>query len=101
MLTYYLILGLSQSTSDVEIRKRYLQLVKENPPGKNPERFRKITVAYEALKDRRTRIGTQIYGELAYGDYETALLDLTRVRPPERRRPGLKEILAGKGNDHE
>jgi curved DNA-binding protein CbpA len=97
MLTYYLTLGLSPDASDAEIRKRYLQLVRENPPGRNPERFRKIAAAYEALKDQRTRIATQIYGELSYKDYEAALRDLAQARPPERRRPGLRELLAGRG----
>ena len=96
MLTYYLTLGLSPGASDTEIRKRYLQLVRENPPGRNPERFRKITAAYEALKDRRTRIATQIHGELVYGDYETALLDLVRARLPERKRAGLQALLMGR-----
>jgi curved DNA-binding protein CbpA len=100
MLTYYLTLGLSPDVSDAEIRKRYLELVRENPPGRNPERFRKITAAYETLKDRRTRIVTQIYGELTYGDYETALLDLARARSPERRRVSLKDLLPGKENTH-
>ncbi len=97
MLTHYLILGLSPGASTAEIRQRYLQLVRANPPGRAPERFQKITAAYEALKDERTRVATTLFGSLQYADFEMALMDLVRARPSRRKGPGLKELLAAEG----
>ncbi len=97
MLTHYLVLGLSPAASSSEIRQRYLQLVRENPPGRAPEHFQKITAAYEALKDERTRVATTLFGSLAYADLEMALMDLVRARPSRRNSPGLKALLAAEG----
>ena len=99
MLTPYLVLGLSPDASGDEIRRRYLQLVKENPPGRKRDRFQRITAAYEALKDERTRVETAILGASRYDDFELALMDLVRARPLRRKRPGLKALLEAEGLD--
>ena len=97
MLTYYLVLGLDPGASPEEVRQRYLQLVRENPPGRAPEYFRKITAAYEALKDERTQVATKLFGALQCADFEAALLDLVRARAAGRRSPGLKTLLGAEG----
>jgi len=97
MLTHYLVLGLSPQASDEEIRQRYLQLVRENPPSRAPEYFQKITSAYEALKDERTRVATRLFGTLQYADLEMALMDLVRANPSRRKGPGLKALLDAEG----
>ena len=97
MLTHYLHLGLSPQASLAEIRQRYLQLVRENPPGRVPEYFQRITTAYEALKDERTLVATTLFGSTRYADLELALTDLVRARPPQRPSPGLKTLLAAEG----
>jgi len=45
------VLGLPQHASEEEIRARYLELVKEFPPDRDPDRFREVRAAYEAAKD--------------------------------------------------
>ena len=51
MLTvHYHILGLSPDCSEGEVRKRYLELVRQYPPETYPERFSRIHEAYENLK---------------------------------------------------
>jgi len=97
MLTPYLILGLAPDASADEIRRRYLQLVREHPPGRDPERFEQIAQAYEALKDERTRIHTAIFGPAEYADTETALMALVRARAQGRRSPGLRDLIAAEG----
>ena len=97
MLVHYLVLGLPLAASDEEIRQRYLQLVRENPPSRDPHRFAKIQSAYEALKDSRARIQTTIFGILEYPDFEKALRELVEARRPVRNRPGLKELLRAEG----
>ena len=97
MLTPYLILGLAADSSGDEIRRRYLQLVREHPPGRDPERFQQIAQAYESLKDERTRVKTALFGATRYADMEMALMDLVRARSEERKNPNLKTLLAAEG----
>jgi len=55
MYVYYRLLGLRQGAGDDEIRTAYLKLVKQFSPEKSPDQFQRITRAYEALKDSRSR----------------------------------------------
>ncbi|QTA86016.1 DnaJ domain-containing protein [Desulfonema magnum] len=93
MLTHYLTLGLSLDASDEDIRNSYLQLVKKYTPEKEPERFRQVTEAYEAIKDERNRIMGKIFGGLAARDYADALVSLGKAKEIRRRRVGLKELF--------
>lgn len=45
------VLGVSQDADEAEVRARYLELVRQFPPEREPERFREIRAAYEAAKD--------------------------------------------------
>ncbi|HHT26613.1 MAG TPA: J domain-containing protein [Firmicutes bacterium] len=51
------ILGVDPRISDAELRKRYMQLVRENPPERNPAAFQRIRGAYEALRRPIDRAG--------------------------------------------
>jgi len=93
LLTYYLSLGLLPDASDEEIRNSYLQGVKKHTPEKDPVKFRRITEAYEAIKDERSRIRIKIFGGLITRDCETALLELAEAREIRRCRVGLKTLF--------
>ena len=54
-------LGLSPSADDVEIRKRYLELVRQFPPDRAPERFAEIRAAYDALQDPAGRLEARLF----------------------------------------
>lgn len=97
MLVHYLVLGLSPSAGQEEIRRRYLELVRAHPPGRDPEHFQRVAAAYEALADERSRVETAIYGLARYGDFELALDALAEARPERRRTPGLRTLLAAEG----
>ncbi|MCD4745845.1 MAG: J domain-containing protein [Bacteroidales bacterium] len=43
------ILGLLDNFSNDDIKSRYLELIRKNPPEKNPEMFMKIREAYELI----------------------------------------------------
>lgn len=43
-------LGLSGEPSEAEVRRAYLRRVKEHPPERDPEGFRRVRTAYERLK---------------------------------------------------
>jgi len=45
------ILGVTQDADEAVIRARYLELVKEFPPERDPEKFRQIQDAFRAAKD--------------------------------------------------
>jgi curved DNA-binding protein CbpA len=93
MLSSYFILGLELNATDEEIRKRYLELIKQYTPEKDPDRFQDITNAYEQIKTPRARIRGKLFGPLSVSDAEEALFSLGRARIPVRRRARLKELL--------
>ena len=49
------ILGVSVQADDTEVRRAYLQKVKEYPPDRAPEQFERVRDAYEDLRDPRLR----------------------------------------------
>ncbi|MEI8572338.1 molecular chaperone DnaJ [Methylomonas sp. LW13] len=56
MISPYRILGVPEQTSDADIKQAYLQRVKDNPPDRDPARFREIQEAFEAIKDQDSRL---------------------------------------------
>lgn len=49
------ILGISRTADENEIRNAYLDLVKRNPPSKDPALAEKLRAAYDQLKDPLAR----------------------------------------------
>jgi curved DNA-binding protein CbpA len=94
MLVNYLVLGLSPEAEDAQIRKRYLELIKQYPPEREAIRFQEITAAYEKIKDESSRIRTQLFEPLNIKDSEKAILGLIQAAPPKRQRIGLKALVA-------
>lgn len=47
-------LGLPRDAGEAEVRARYLELVKQFPPDRDPDKFREIRAAFEAAKDPLT-----------------------------------------------
>ena len=47
----FTVLGLSRDAGEAEVRARYLELVKQFPPEREPEKFRAVRAAFEAAKD--------------------------------------------------
>jgi hypothetical protein len=57
----YEILGVPPAADEGEIRGRYLDLVRQFPPDRAPERFTQVREAYEALRDPVTRLKRQLF----------------------------------------
>lgn len=93
MFIYYQILGLDETAGDKEIRDRYLQLVRQYPPERNPDEFQRITRAYEALKEKRGRIRSKLSGLNDYKFWTDALDALVDAIPLEKKAPGLAQII--------
>ena len=57
----YQVLGLPADSDDEAIRRRYLELVRQFPPEKHPEKFAAVRQAYEELRDLDTRLSHQLF----------------------------------------
>jgi curved DNA-binding protein CbpA len=57
----YETLGLSTDADEAEIRRHYLELVREFPPDRAPEQFTAIHAAYDALRDPARRLHAQLF----------------------------------------
>jgi len=57
----YEVLNLAPNASAEEIRACYLQLVRENPPDRAPERFAEIRAAYDDLRDPARQLAAQLF----------------------------------------
>jgi curved DNA-binding protein CbpA len=93
MLKSFLVLGLPMDASDVQIRKKYLKLVKIFAPEKAPEQFQRITTAYEAVKDSRRRTETTIFTALMDMEYDETFSTLTKSVKIRKKQTGLKDLL--------
>jgi DnaJ-class molecular chaperone len=93
MLISYLIFDLPHDASEEEIRQAYLQKVKKYTPEKDPIQFRKITEAYENIKNERIRIHNQLHSIGKVSDCEEKLFELAKVKPLKRKRIGLRDMF--------
>src|SRR4051794_11161609 len=88
----YEVLGLPRHASEEEIRRRYLELVRENPPDRAPERFAAVRAAYDAVRDPIRRLEAQLF-EIRSGDSLEAIASDVRARLLGARIP-LDTLLA-------
>jgi curved DNA-binding protein CbpA len=82
----FAILGVAQDADDDAVRARYLALVREHSPERDPEHFAVIRSAYEVLRTRRDRLRRRLFA----GD-GAALAQL------KREALALPEAAAGPG----
>lgn len=82
----YEILGVARGADDAEIRRCYLELVRQFPPERAPERFAAIRGAYDELRDPVTRLTSQLF-DLADGDTLDSLQDEAKRRLRAARIP--------------
>src|SRR5262245_64280133 len=92
MIDPYQILGLPGDSDDETIRRRYLELVRQFPPERAPEKFAAIRQAYESLRDLNTRLRYRLF-EAGKNESVDAIVEELACRSP-RRRLSLKELLS-------
>jgi curved DNA-binding protein CbpA len=56
----YKTLGVERNASEAEIKQAYFALIREHPPERDPEGFKRIRSAYEKLRASRDRAGTDL-----------------------------------------
>ena len=86
------VLGLPPHADEAEVRRRYLELVREFPPDRAPERFAAVRAAYDQVRDPARRLERQLFGT-GTSDSLEALADDLRARLREARVP-LDALLA-------
>src|SRR5262245_47732633 len=57
----YAILGVAAGADEAAVRRRYLELVRQFPPDRAPERFAAIRAAYDAVRDPARRLEAQLF----------------------------------------
>jgi len=80
----YKVLGLERTASEAEIKQAYFALIRQSPPERDPEGFKRIRAAYEKLRGAGERAETDLLlideraGELKPAD----ILHSDAVLPP-------------------
>ncbi|KOR29606.1 hypothetical protein TI03_01905 [Achromatium sp. WMS1] len=59
----YLVLGVPQNVDDEQVRAAYINAIKLTPPEWDMSHFETIRNAYEAIKDRRTRLAYSVLND--------------------------------------
>ena len=92
----YTILGVGPSAGDHEIRRAYIEAIKQAPPDVDPERFAVLNRAYESIKDEKSRHKYALFNKECPGDSPLdALVRNARLQSPPRPLPldAMKEFL--------
>jgi curved DNA-binding protein CbpA len=86
------ILGLSADSSDQEIRRRYLNLIRTHTPDRDPERFVLVRAAYDQLRDPIKRLQYRLFTAGEEDSIDALLVDARAATP--MRRATVDELLA-------
>ena len=79
------VLGVDENASDDEIKRRYLALVRNFPPDREPGRFQTYRAAFEAVHTERQRLAAKL---LAPHGAALTRLETACLPPPEAHRNG-------------
>jgi curved DNA-binding protein CbpA len=72
----YEVLGLASDADGAEIRRRYLELVRQSPPDREPERFAAVRAAYDEVRDPARRLEAQLFGAATSDSLDALAADL-------------------------
>jgi curved DNA-binding protein CbpA len=67
----YDVLGLDPTATDAEVKQAYFQKVREHPPERDPQQFKRVRAAYDALRTPEARAATDLFMLHLPTDYET------------------------------
>jgi len=79
----FTVLGADENASDDDIKQRYLALVRNFPPDREPERFQAYRAAFEALSTERGRLAAKL---LRSHGAALSRIEMASLPPPEARR---------------
>jgi curved DNA-binding protein CbpA len=82
----YEVLGLDSTADEAAIRRRYLELVRESPPDRAPERFAAIRAAFDEVRDPARRLQSLVLGWTTTDSLDAIATDV-RARLEAERLP--------------
>jgi curved DNA-binding protein CbpA len=88
----YEVLGLPRTADEAETRRRYLELVRQSPPDRDPSRFAEIRAAYDHVRDPVRRLEAQLF-EVDSGEALDAIAAELRARLRDRLNRSPLDIL--------
>lgn len=91
MANPYTVLGVPADATDEQIRKRYLELIRQFPPEHHAEQFSRVRAAYEKIKDLDARVRHRLYEANTEDTIDAIIEDLACQTP--RRRFTLQQLL--------
>jgi DnaJ-class molecular chaperone len=74
----YQVLGLEPGSDDARIRRRYLDLVRQHPPEREPQRFATIREAYDQLRDPARRLRSRLFPDRSIETIDAILAEVER-----------------------
>jgi curved DNA-binding protein CbpA len=92
----YQVLGIERAAGEAEIKRAYFSLVREHPPERDPEGFKRIRAAYEQLKAGKERAETDLFliDVPSSAQVLSSLRQSTVEPPPITRESILTDLLA-------
>ena len=75
-------LGLSIEATQDEIRARYLELIKQFPPEREPQRFQEIQIAFQSAKDPLALARTLLKGPPETPPNWNDVIEKEKLNPP-------------------
>jgi curved DNA-binding protein CbpA len=75
------VLGIDETADDEVVRVAYLAAVRRSPPDRDPEGFRRVREAYDAVRDEERRLALRLFGPAPLERLESLLDEV----PDERR----------------
>ena len=88
----YETLGLTPDADEAAVRRRYLELVREFPPERAPERFAQVRAAYEAVNDPVARLKALLFAHKNLDSIDRIEADV-RARAFDPRQVSLRKVL--------
>ncbi len=78
------VLGLAPDADPAAIRRRYLELVREFPPDRAPERFAAIRAAFDRIRDPARDLHSRIFDWSTTDSLDVIIADVRARLAPER-----------------
>lgn len=94
MQDHYFVLGIPGNAGEAEIRSRYLELVRQFPPEREPQRAAAIRAAYDAVRDPMKRLKNQLFDVQSHQTLDSILQE---NRPDIRDQRFPTELLLSLG----
>jgi curved DNA-binding protein CbpA len=84
MLNPFIILNIEENADDEAVRAAYVRAIRQSPPDRDPDGFRRIREAYEAISDTEKRLAFRLFGPPPLPQLE----DMFALIPDDRQHVG-------------